>query len=1671
MKKTTRPFLTRYWTAPIIFLLSLFIYHDSQSQCSPVPPTEAVFNGDFEKGWLQNGGTRYADGSAIGIKTDLAYAGDYNGTASGCWPDIADRFGIGRTTGLLHDCDAPFNVPNNPYGGDYLGTIPFRDHTPGKGGSGFAFIGDFNAKCASNTSVLYTGGNPVLWAQDVTIIAGQNYVFSAWFAQYTLTPSPAKLNFVVIPKNAAGNLLLAQRSVVGIATPASATMQWQQFTGSWPSGTYTSALISIEVDANGTNCGQAGDFALDDVSFINGCQKLSNVNVPTFPSATVNLCNSVNITASYSGTPSSITWYRGTGTPQTNVTASSSGLSYNNITTPDTYRICVTDNNNCPVSATVVVVDVTPKITASAGDSRCGPGVVTLTASGSAGTLRWYANASGGTSLGTGTSFTTPSINTTTTYYVDVTNAGCTSARTAVVATIRTIPTVSSTTPAARCGPGTVTLGAAASAGTLSWYAASTGGTSLGIGGTFTTPSINNNTTYYVEATNNGCTSPRTAVLATVNAIPSITATSGASRCGPGTVTLTATGSAGTLNWYAASAGGTSLATGGSFTTPSINNTTTYYVNVTNTGCTSPRAAVTATIKTIPAAPTATGPKYCTNETSTPLTATGNGNSTLLWYTQAAPGGTGSNTAPTVSTAAPGTYSYWVSQTENDCESPRTRIDALVVATPSLAPITDATACDNGSASFSVSLNNALTNPTYQWAAKPTSGGFINIPAPMGTASSLSYNPVTLAMSGTTVHVTVTETVSGKSCTSTSNDAILTINNTTTLNSFTANVSSLCEGEALTLSGSAGGTAPFNYTLKLTSGATTTTVDAKLNQTSSSYTYSVNPVISGTHDGTYTLEVTSACPGSPDNSVAVVINKTVISSQPVDRTECLGSSPTFTVGTAGSAGTLTYKWYKGTPPGTLLTDGGNISGATTATLTVGNITPADGAQYYVEVFSNGMCMKTSASATLTVLPVTNNQPSVTPKCIGEAVNMSIVVTPAGSAHKWYKDSGNGPVLLMDGGTISGSSSANLAISSIALNDAGIYYVEVTTACGLLTSDKTSILKVNGATISIPPANATVCEGSATSFSVTAAGAGTLSYVWQVDKNDGNGFNDVSSNGSVLDFATTATAEDNNQYRVIIKDDDTCPITSTAAVLNVDKATVISASPADVTVCEGSNFGLSVTASGEGTLTYAWAPDLHTIGSNATYSVATSALTDDGTYTVTVSGSGVCPSKTTTATITVIEAVHTNNGVTASDVCLNSDGTVSINPSQSGIIYNAFVNGASTIAATGTGDGNSLNIVINASDLIVGTNTITIQGIGCNTANLTNSATIIMLDDISPITGQTFVCTSANTGLSYSINPVAGADPSKYTWTIDNGASISGAGTSATADLVNSTNPTTITVRAYTINNFTCQPRTLTINQTLAYVQESVTPQLDTICAGSTVKFDIIGSNATSYSWNLSPSGTYVQNSTTTSRTYLFDGAGDYTLIIHPNHPCLANGTDMKALVHVIAYPVANAGVDIHLNTIQTVTLDGSGSSVGPDYKYEWSPASSMSTPNALTTQVVPADFNNIYTLTVSTTNKASCSVKDEVQVIIDPFVHVPNVFSPNGDGIHDVLVIKNINFFPESIIYIYNQWGELIHQGPGTKTWDGTRDGKEVTVSAYYFVLDLNKEGFKSLSGSVTVVR
>ncbi|MBW4891695.1 gliding motility-associated C-terminal domain-containing protein [Mucilaginibacter sp. HMF5004] len=202
-------------------------------------------------------------------------------------------------------------------------------------------------------------------------------------------------------------------------------------------------------------------------------------------------------------------------------------------------------NGSCASASSTVQINIIPPPAAPVLDnttlSTCNGSSATVNVlSPQAGYVyNWYTAATGGTPVYTGTSFTTPGLFATTTYYAEGVNiAGCNSTtRTPVVINIFAADVI--TVQGASTCPGlSVTLSATSNSNTtINWYTTPTGGSSIYTGTTFTIPSLIADTKYYVDATNGvtGCISAsRELVLAQVLqplAVPVVTvdATTGSS--------------------------------------------------------------------------------------------------------------------------------------------------------------------------------------------------------------------------------------------------------------------------------------------------------------------------------------------------------------------------------------------------------------------------------------------------------------------------------------------------------------------------------------------------------------------------------------------------------------------------------------------------------------------------------------------------------------------------------------------------------------------------------------------------------------------------------------------------------------------------------------------------------------------------------------------------------------------------------------------------------------------------------------------------------------------------------------------------------------------------------------------------------------------------------------
>ncbi|MFM2338020.1 MAG: hypothetical protein RL115_1213 [Bacteroidota bacterium] len=370
-------------------------------------------------------------------------------------------------------------------------------------------------------------------------------------------------------------------------------------------------------------------------------------------------------------------------------------------------------------------------------------------------------------------------------------------------------------------------------------------------------------------------------------------------------------------------------------------------------------------------------------------------------------------------------------------------------------------------------------------------------------------------------------------------------------------------------------------------GPTVVFSNATLNSASPSSTVTLTGM-STQPAGTYLVTVTGTPSTTGIATQTRVINFTInasggpsITGQPANIGVCAGSTASFSVTATG-----TYQWQLNTGAGF-----NNITGATNSTYTTGASTAGmNGYQYRCIV--TGQCGNTTSNAaTLTV----NTAPTVTtnPTSASICSSNTISFTAAGGGSpapgfQWQVNTGSGF------SNISGANSATYTTPATTIGMSGYQYQCVlSNTCGTVTTAAATLTVSSSVTITNNPLAQTICEGTNTSFSVSAGGSG-LTYQWQLST-DGTNYNNVPATApysgvtaSTLTITGAAPSLNGNRYRCIVSSGPCTPGISTGALLTVNTFPSIGTQPIAATICEGANATFSVAAStGVGSLTYQW----------------------------------------------------------------------------------------------------------------------------------------------------------------------------------------------------------------------------------------------------------------------------------------------------------------------------------------------------------------------------------------------------------------------------------------------------------------------------------------------------
>jgi len=429
---------------------------------------------------------------------------------------------------------------------------------------------------------------------------------------------------------------------------------------------------------------------------LNGCQGVPvtvDVTVIPLPTATIATSQTAclgSVIPDLFAVGANVTWYDDAAlTIQVGVG--------NNFTTGQTtvgfYTYYVTESlNGCegpsvPVTLEIYAIPSAPTVVSQA--ACLGSVIPDLTAIGTA--LTWFSDAGLTAVVGNGSIFatgqTTAGIYT---YYVSETDVnGCESAGTSVILEIYALPTSPVANNESAC-EGSAIPDLTATGSSVVWYSDAALTIVVSNGSSFATGQTTSGIySYYITQTDaNGCESNAATITLEIYALPTAPLAINEVACEGGIIpVLTAIGS--NLTWYSDAGLTTVVGNGSNFTT--LQTTAgfyIYYVTETNVnGCESAGTLVTLTINSFTIIPLASNQTACYGTAIPDLTAIGIG-TTFTWYSDAALTLFVANNSPfATGQTAVGVYTYYITESQNGCESPAATVTLTIYAIPTTGPI------------------------------------------------------------------------------------------------------------------------------------------------------------------------------------------------------------------------------------------------------------------------------------------------------------------------------------------------------------------------------------------------------------------------------------------------------------------------------------------------------------------------------------------------------------------------------------------------------------------------------------------------------------------------------------------------------------------------------------------------------------------------------------------------------------------------------------------------------------------------------------------------------------------------------------------------------------------------------------------------------------------------
>lgn len=458
-------------------------------------------------------------------------------------------------------------------------------------------------------------------------------------------------------------------------------------------------------------------------------------------------------------------------------------------------------------------------------------------------------------------------------------------------------------------------------------------------------------------------------------------------------------------------------------------------------------------------------------------------------------------------------------------------------------------------------------------------------------------------------------------------------------------------------------------------------------------------------------------------------------------------------------------------------------------------------------------------------------------------------------------------------------------------------------------------------------------------------------------------------------------------------------------------------------CNGGNSGVAYASAsgGLGSVTYSW-------NTNPIQTNPTATGLSAGTYNVTVTDSVGCIS-VATVVITEPNALLVNPTMTGMPSCNGgSDGTAIANANGGVSPYTYSWNTTpiqTTQSASGLSAGQYSVTVTDANGCIATGNVL-----------ITQPAPISNNIQITNIT-----CHNGNDG-AITLTSSGGTAPYSYSWSTSANTSNTETGLSSG------------TVYVTTSDNQGCSV-TDTIQITNPDSMSLVLTHTSASCntADGTATANVTGGNAPyNYLWSVNNQNTATADSLP---------AGMVSVIVTDANGCSVSGSINidTANIHT-----AVAGAD-PTTGIVPLSVNFSNNSQNTT-TYVWDFGDGTTSTDFAPTHTYLED--GTYVVVLTSINLGGCVAYDTLIIDVVNELIIPNVFTPNGDGVNDNLVFKNLHVFPDNKLVILNRWGKTVFEKTG---YQNDWDGENVSDGTYFFVLELNDKNNTIHKGTISILR